>query len=83
MAIEQQAQQVEVMEHKVADVPMLEHFGHFYAEETSRNLLQLSPQIHEFRLQPTQPNLQDATFQAGHGLQLWYIYLSIDLSIYQ
>lgn len=70
VAIEQQAQQVEVMEHKVADVPMLEHFGHFYAEETSRNLLQLSPQIHEFRLQPTQPNLQDATFQAGHGLQL-------------
>ncbi|XP_042387992.1 MADS-box transcription factor 29-like [Zingiber officinale] len=76
MAIEQQAQQVEVMEHKVGDVPMLEHFGHFYAEETSRNLLQLSPQLHEFRLQPTQPNLQDAAFQAGHGLQLWYmIYL--------
>ncbi|WOL03368.1 MADS-box transcription factor 29-like isoform X2 [Canna indica] len=66
----EQHQQVAVMEHKVgAEVPMLEHFGHFYSEEPSRNLLQLSPQLHAFRLQPTQPNLQDANFQ-GHGLQL-------------
>ncbi|KAJ8493300.1 hypothetical protein OPV22_015021 [Ensete ventricosum] len=63
-------QQVVAMEHKVGDVPMLEHFGHLYAEEQSRNLLQLSPQMHAFRLQPTQPNLQEATFQ-GHYLQLW------------
>ncbi|URD73437.1 MADS-box transcription factor [Musa troglodytarum] len=63
-------QQVVAMEHKVGDVPMLEHFGHLYAEEPSRNLLQLSPQMHAFRLQPTQPNLQEATFQ-GHYLQLW------------
>ncbi|XP_077231704.1 MADS-box protein AeAP3-2-like isoform X2 [Tasmannia lanceolata] len=53
----------------VCDQPMLEHFGAFYQDEQARNMLQLSPQLHAFRLQPTQPNLQDATLQ-GHVLQL-------------
>ncbi|XP_010914215.2 MADS-box transcription factor 29 isoform X3 [Elaeis guineensis] len=58
------------MEHKVPDVPMLEPFGLFYQDEPSRNLLQLSPQLHAFRLQPAQPNLQEASLP-GHSLQLW------------
>nr|XP_010914215.1 MADS-box transcription factor 29 isoform X3 [Elaeis guineensis] len=57
------------MEHKVPDVPMLEPFGLFYQDEPSRNLLQLSPQLHAFRLQPAQPNLQEASLP-GHSLQL-------------
>ncbi|XP_073002439.1 MADS-box transcription factor 29-like isoform X1 [Typha latifolia] len=55
---------------KVGDMVMLDHFPQFYADEPSRNLLQLSPQLHTFRLQPTQPNLQEASLE-GHGLQLW------------
>ncbi|XXG65692.1 hypothetical protein AAC387_Pa05g3323 [Persea americana] len=58
-----------VMEHKVVDQPLLEHFGAFYQDEQARNMLQLSPQLHPFRLQPTQPNLQDASIQR-HGFQL-------------
>nr|DAD47707.1 TPA_asm: hypothetical protein HUJ06_017644 [Nelumbo nucifera] len=52
---------------------VLDHFG-LYAEEQGRNMLQLStlsPQINPYRLQPTQPNLQETNLQ-GHGLQLWY-----------
>ncbi|RWR81948.1 MADS-box protein AeAP3-2-like protein [Cinnamomum micranthum f. kanehirae] len=59
------------MEQKVVDQPLLEHFGGaFYQDEQARNMLQLSPQLHPFRLQPTQPNLQDASIQR-HGFQLW------------
>ncbi|XP_038975160.1 MADS-box protein AeAP3-2-like [Phoenix dactylifera] len=57
------------IEHKVPDVPMLEPFGLFFQDEPSRNLLQLSPQLHAFRLQPAQPNLQEASLP-DHGLQL-------------
>ncbi|KAK8970766.1 MADS-box protein ZMM17 [Platanthera guangdongensis] len=38
--------------------------------EEARNLLQLGPHMHQYQLQPTQPNLQDLGLQ-GHGLQLW------------
>ncbi|CAL9136375.1 MADS-box transcription factor 29-like isoform X1 [Musa acuminata AAA Group] len=58
------------MEHKVGDVPMLEHLENYYSGEPSESLLQLSPQTHAFRLQPTQPNLQEDSLQ-GHNLQLW------------
>jgi hypothetical protein len=37
------------------------------AAESSMTALQLSPQLHEYRLQPRQPNLQDANV---HGW-LW------------
>ncbi|XP_058070928.1 MADS-box protein AeAP3-2-like [Magnolia sinica] len=58
------------LEHKVVEPPpMLDHFGPFY-DDQARNMLQLSPQLHPFRLQPTQPNLQDPGLQR-HGLQLW------------
>uniref|UniRef100_A0A0E0JW39 MADS-box domain-containing protein n=1 Tax=Oryza punctata TaxID=4537 RepID=A0A0E0JW39_ORYPU len=55
----------------------------YYGEESSSTALQLTPPLHAvdaaagFRLQPTQPNLQDpgcssSSFHAaGHGLQLW------------
>ncbi|KAF0909108.1 hypothetical protein E2562_031617 [Oryza meyeriana var. granulata] len=58
----------------------------YYGEESSITALQLTPPLHVvdaaagFRLQPTQPNLQDpgcssSSFHAsgagGHGLQLW------------
>ncbi|RWW62667.1 hypothetical protein BHE74_00030212 [Ensete ventricosum] len=58
------------MEHKVGDMPMLEHLENYYSGEPSGSLLQLSPQTHAFRLQPTQPNLQEDSLQ-GHNLQLW------------
>ncbi|KAF8390892.1 hypothetical protein HHK36_023191 [Tetracentron sinense] len=61
------------IEGKSVEHPVLDHFG-LYADEQARNVLQLSslsPQLHPYRLQPTQPNLQDASLQ-GHGLQLWY-----------
>ncbi|PIA41670.1 hypothetical protein AQUCO_02200241v1 [Aquilegia coerulea] len=54
-----------MMEHKV-EHPMLEHFGLYATDEQARNLLQLSPlspQLHTFRLQPTQPNLQERGLQ--------------------
>lgn len=68
-------QQHAAADHKVGEIAMLEHFGQLYPDklfpdETPRNLLQLSPQLHAFRLQPTQPNLQEASLQ-GSGLQLW------------
>ncbi|KAK1308781.1 MADS-box protein GGM13 [Acorus calamus] len=67
-----------VMEHKfmVPDPSMMEQITYdFYPpEEQVKNLLQLSPQFnHTFRLQPTQPNLQEANLQR-HPLQLWYGY---------
>ncbi|KAK1282299.1 MADS-box protein GGM13 [Acorus calamus] len=67
-----------VMEHKfmVPDPSMMEQITYdFYPpEEQVKNLLQLSPQFnHPFRLQPTQPNLQEANLQR-HPLQLWYGY---------
>ncbi|CAL9065845.1 unnamed protein product, partial [Musa banksii] len=37
------------MEHKVGDVPMLEHLENYYSGEPSESLLQLSPQTHAFR----------------------------------
>ncbi|XP_062221278.1 MADS-box protein ZMM17-like [Phragmites australis] len=49
----------------------------YYGEESSSTALQLTsaaPQLHGgFRLQPTQPNLQDPACGGlhGHGLQLW------------
>lgn len=53
----------------------------YYAGESSSTALQLTPeapqQLHPvevgFRLQPTQPNLQDPACSGlhGHGLQLW------------
>ncbi|KAJ0975900.1 hypothetical protein J5N97_017865 [Dioscorea zingiberensis] len=64
-------------EHKVTEMPVLDQYSHFYHDDTSRTLLQLSPQLPPFRLQPTQPNLQDTSFP-GHGLQLWYIYIYIN-----
>ncbi|KAF9588978.1 hypothetical protein IFM89_017657, partial [Coptis chinensis] len=61
-----------VMEQKaVVEQPILEHFG-LYGDEHARNLLQLSPlspQLH-YRLQPTQPNLQEISLSRP-GLQLW------------
>ncbi|KAF3785797.1 MADS-box transcription factor 29 [Nymphaea thermarum] len=58
------------MEPKVIDAPaLLDHFGTFYQDEQSRDLLQLSPPF-SYRLQPTQPNLQDPNLH-HHGLQLW------------
>ncbi|XP_077239904.1 MADS-box protein AeAP3-2-like [Tasmannia lanceolata] len=58
------------MEHKVvSDQRMLDHFGAFYQDEQARNMLQFSPELHEFRLQLSQPNLQDTNLQ-GHVLQL-------------
>ncbi|KAL5208500.1 hypothetical protein ABZP36_032935 [Zizania latifolia] len=66
--------------------------GAYYGEESSSTALQLTPPLHEdaaaaaaagYRLQPTQPNLQDpgcssSSFHAagagaghGHGLHLW------------
>ncbi|XP_068654823.1 MADS-box protein AeAP3-2-like isoform X1 [Aristolochia californica] len=69
---QQQQQQQAAMEHKMVEQPaLLEPFGAFYPDDQARNLLQLSPQLHPFRLQPTQPNLQDTSLQR-HGLQLWY-----------
>ncbi|KAH7654523.1 MADS box transcription factor domain-containing protein [Dioscorea alata] len=65
----QQAAAAAEAEQKVSEIPVLE-FPHFYHDEASRTFLQLSPQLHPFRLQPTQPNLQDTSF-GGHGLQLW------------
>ncbi|XP_031480567.1 MADS-box protein AeAP3-2-like isoform X2 [Nymphaea colorata] len=57
------------MEPKVIDAPaLLDHFGTFYQDEQSRDLLQLSPPF-SYRLQPTQPNLQDPNLH-HHGLQL-------------
>ncbi|KAM0950807.1 putative transcription factor, K-box [Dioscorea sansibarensis] len=67
-AMDHQHQQA-AAEQKVSEIPVLE-FPHFYHDEASRTFLQLSPQLHPFRLQPTQPNLQDTSF-VGHGLQLW------------
>ncbi|XP_072967402.1 MADS-box transcription factor 29-like isoform X2 [Typha angustifolia] len=64
----EQQQQV-MVEPKVADMAMLDHFQQFYSDEPSMTALQLSPQLHAFRLQPVQPNLQEANFE-GHGLQL-------------
>ncbi|KAK1278438.1 MADS-box protein GGM13 [Acorus gramineus] len=65
-----------VMEHKfmVPDPSMMEQITYdFYPpEEQVKNLLQLSPQFnHTFRLQPTQPNLQEANLQR-HPLQLCF-----------
>ncbi|CAN6457145.1 unnamed protein product [Victoria cruziana] len=58
------------LEPKVMDAPtLLDHFGSFYPDEQSRDLLQLSPPFNTYRLQPTQPNLQDANLH-HHGLQL-------------
>ncbi|XP_020270078.1 MADS-box protein AeAP3-2-like isoform X2 [Asparagus officinalis] len=56
-------------DHKVGEIAMLEHFGNLYQEEGPRNVLQLAPQLHTFRLQPMQPNLQEDSLQ-GSGLQL-------------
>ncbi|XP_039115052.1 MADS-box transcription factor 29-like [Dioscorea cayenensis subsp. rotundata] len=64
----QQAAAAAEAEQKISEIPVLE-FPHFYHDEASRTFLQLSPQLHPFRLQPTQPNLQDTSF-GGHGLQL-------------
>jgi hypothetical protein len=55
------------------------HSGCYYGGESSSTALQLTPaapQLHPdvgFRLQPTQPNLQDPACGGlhGHGLQLW------------
>ncbi|XP_010275495.1 PREDICTED: MADS-box protein AeAP3-2-like [Nelumbo nucifera] len=66
-------QQVLLEQKNMEQQPVLDHFG-LYAEDQGRNMLQLStfsPQIHPYRLQPTQPNLQEASLQR-HGLQLWY-----------
>ncbi|ERM96584.1 hypothetical protein AMTRI_Chr09g16530 [Amborella trichopoda] len=57
------------MENKMADQTMLDQFGGFYQVEQPANMLQLSP-LRGFRLQPTQPNLQEVTLQCP-GLQLW------------
>ncbi|XP_020109779.1 MADS-box protein AeAP3-2-like isoform X1 [Ananas comosus] len=70
MISENQAVEHAAMDQKVGDMAMLDHFGHFYGDDASRTLLQLSPQLHAFRLQPTQPNLQDPSLH-GYGLQLW------------
>ncbi|XP_068657003.1 MADS-box protein AeAP3-2-like isoform X2 [Aristolochia californica] len=67
---QQQLQHQAAMEHKIVDQPaLLEPFDAFYPDDQARNLLQLSSQLHPFRLQPTQPNLQDTSLQR-HGLQL-------------
>ncbi|KAF5189912.1 Mads-box transcription factor [Thalictrum thalictroides] len=61
-----------MMEDKV-EHPMLEHLGLYATDEQARNLLQLSPltpQLHTFRLQPTQPNLQERGLHHSN-LQLW------------
>ncbi|KAL5731696.1 hypothetical protein ACHQM5_004400 [Ranunculus cassubicifolius] len=62
-----------VMEQKLVNQPLIEHFG-LYSDEHARNMLQLSSyspqlQLHNFRLQPTQPNLQDTSLHHT-GLQL-------------
>ena len=59
--------------------PFAPHSGCYYGGESSSTALQLTPaapQLHPdvgFRLQPTQPNLQDPACGGlhGHGLQLW------------
>ncbi|OEL23393.1 MADS-box protein ZMM17 [Dichanthelium oligosanthes] len=60
--------------------PAFAHSSYYYGGESSSTALDLmttaAPQLHPdvgFRLQPTQPNLQDPACGGlhGHGLQLW------------
>ncbi|KAI3905555.1 hypothetical protein MKX01_036464 [Papaver californicum] len=54
------------------------------SSSSRHNSLQFSPlqhhQLHPYRLQPTQPNLQEVVAAAQlqhHGLQLWYVFIYI------
>ncbi|KAJ4956788.1 hypothetical protein NE237_013571 [Protea cynaroides] len=69
--IQELEHQQAIMEQKSMEHPVLD-MG-LYGEDMGRNMLHLSPlppQFHPHRLQPSQPNLQEATNLPRHALQL-------------
>lgn len=56
-----------VEDHKLREMGLLEPFGQ--SLDDPRSLLQLGTQIHQFQLQPSLPNLQEAALD-GPTLQL-------------
>ncbi|KAL4199999.1 hypothetical protein AMTRI_Chr03g147530 [Amborella trichopoda] len=75
------AERIRAHEARREHYPALFHqLGSFYEHggESSQIPINFTPHQHEFRLQPTQPNLQEACIQ-HLGLNLWYS-LSLSLS---